>query len=768
MQMPQIPHKPFTILRLIITWMFLFQPVTGQSFELDDIFMLSTAEGSNSSCPLGYFQCNATFQCVSQRLNCDGSVDCDDGSDEWNCVNDIDDMFWNHLFRKQPYGLNDDQEFGMCGLDWNSQNSSCLCRGYDILCRFQDLTEIPLQLPTNGITMLDLTGNSFTNISSTFMENLPMTEILVLKFCGISTLSVEAFQRLSFIPIKTLYLDENRIESISGNLFTPGNVLNTLILSGNRIEHLDDNNFQNLGELIELDLRNNQITTIRAKVFEPLINLKVLHLNNNYLSYLGPMMFPTMKNLQTLFLVDNQITHIEKNTFGFPNLRYLFLTGNQLTEIQGQTFCPLHLLQGLHLNNNRLRKFDVHAFDCLENLTSLFLNDNDFQSLDNRTLKNLTNLEYIYFSWFHLCHAARHVRVCEPHGDGISSFYNLLDNSILRGSVWAMAIIAIFGNILVLVGRYFFKKTRSNAEHSLYLKHLAGSDLLMGIYLGIIACADISFRGNYLFHEASWRRSRLCAFSGFLNTFSCQSSTLMLTLVTWDRLMSVVRPLQAKDNRRKRIILRLLALWSVSFVLAAAPLFPLKYFGSHFYGTNGVCLSLLIHDPFAKGWEYSAILFIFVNTFSLCFILISYLRMLQAIRVSGDAMRSTLSGRGNMVGTRFAIIIATDCACWVPVIVVKILALSGISISPSLYGWLAVLVLPVNSALNPILYTLTTAVFKQQLCRFCHALPKYAVFLNRTHSQLTFESASTSLGQYASAKSNSGRKRCSNRRISYV
>ncbi|XP_058983957.1 relaxin receptor 2 [Musca domestica] len=767
MQMSKIPRIYLNISRLIITWMFLFQPLMGQHFEMDDILVLKGDE-LNSSCPLGYFQCNATFQCVSQRLNCDGCVDCDDGSDEWNCVNDIDDIYWNHLFRKQPYGLNDGVEFGRCGLDWNLINASCLCRGYDILCRFQELTEIPLQLPKDGIEMLDLTGNNFPNISSSFMENLPMTEILVLKFCGIATLASEAFQRLSIIPVRTLYLDENRIERLSGNLFAEGNHLNTLILSGNRIQNLGDNDFQNLGELIELDLRNNQITTITSTVFEPLVNLKVLHLNNNYLNFLSPLMFPRLINLQTLFLVDNRITHIEKDTFRFPNLRYLFLTGNQLTEIKAQIFCPLHLLQGLHLNDNRLRKFDLHAFDCLENLTSLFLNDNDFRKMDNRTLKHLTNLEYIYFSWFHLCHAARHVRVCEPHGDGISSFYNLLDNSILRGSVWAMAIIGIVGNILVLMGRYFVKKTRSNVEHSLYLRHLAGSDLLMGIYLAIIACADISFRGNYLVHEESWRHGRLCAFAGFLNTFSCQSSTLMLTLVTWDRLMSVIRPLQAKDNRRKRIILRLLALWSVSFILAAAPLFPLKYFGTHFYGTNGVSLSLLIHDPFAKGWEYSAVLFICVNTFSLCFILISYLRMLQAIRVSGGGMRSTLSGRESMVATRFAIIITTDCACWVPVIVVKILALSGVSISPSLYAWLAVLVLPVNSALNPILYTLTTAVFKQQLCRFCHALPNCAIFMDRTHSQLTFESASTSLGQYASAKSNSSRKRCSNRRISYV
>lgn len=49
-----------------------------------------------------------------------------------------------------------------------------------------------------------------------------------------------------------------------------------------------------------------------------------------------------------------------------------------------------------------------------------------------------------------------------------------------------------------------------------------------------------------------------------------------------------------------RMVVRLLLLWSISFVLAAAPLFPFDYFGRHFYGTNGVCLSLHIHDPYAK------------------------------------------------------------------------------------------------------------------------------------------------------------------------
>lgn len=38
-------------------------------------------------------------------------------------------------------------------------------------------------------------------------------------------------------------------------------------------------------------------------------------------------------------------------------------------------------------------------------------------------------------------------------------------------------------------------------------------------------------------------------------------------------------------------------MWLVAGCCAAAPFFDDNYFGEHFYGTNGVCLSVHIHEP---------------------------------------------------------------------------------------------------------------------------------------------------------------------------
>ncbi|KAH8415309.1 hypothetical protein KR222_002744, partial [Zaprionus bogoriensis] len=737
------------------------------------------APDERDNCPAGYFHCNTTAQCVPQRANCDGSVDCDDGSDEWNCVNDVDAKYWDHLFRKNPFGRQgmDDKPIGEC--DWPNANFSCPCRGDEMLCRFQQLTELPAHLPSNSLATLDLTGNSFDVINETFFASLPEVESLVMKFCSIREIHSHALDRLAAIPLKTLYMDDNKLSRLPEHFFGPGNQLRILILARNRLSTLSAGDFRYLQRLEELDLRGNLIGQFEANVFAQLQSLEVLYLNENRLQQLQPDMFPsTLEHLHTLSLAQNQIASIAANTFTFPRLRHLFLAGNQLSHIRDGTFCNLSYLQGLHLNENRIERFDLHAFDCLENLSSLLLTGNRFKTLDPAVLQNLSSLDFIYFSWFHLCRAAMHVRVCEPRGDGISSTFHLLDNQLLRGSVWVMASIAVVGNLLVLLGRYFYK-SRSNVEHSLYLRHLAASDFLMGIYLTLIACADINFRGQYIRHEESWRHSSLCAFAGFLSTFSCESSTLLLTLVTWDRLMSVTRPLKPRDTEKFRIVIRLLFVWGISFALAAAPLLPNDYFGAHFYGNNGVCLSLHIHDPYAKGWEYSALLFICINTLSLIFILFSYVRMLQAIRDSGGGMRSTHSGRESVVATRFAIIVTTDCACWLPIIVVKIAALSGCVISPDLYAWLAVLVLPVNSALNPVLYTLTTAAFKQQLLRYCHTLPSCSLGgggrggnneTTRSQTQTGYESGlSVSLGHFGGGTTGgSGRKWMSHRNMSYL
>ena len=66
---------------------------------------------------------------------------------------------------------------------------------------------------------------------------------------------------------------------------------------------------------------------------------------------------------------------------------------------------------------------------------------------------------------------------------------------------------------------------------------------------------------------------------------------------------------------------------------------------------------------------------------------------------------------------RMMFIILTDFACWFPVIVISILALTGNLYDPSkqVYAWIAVFVLPINSSINPLLYTFSTPYVRKTI-----------------------------------------------------
>lgn len=71
-------------------------------------------------------------------------------------------------------------------------------------------------------------------------------------------------------------------------------------------------------------------------------------------------------------------------------------------------------------------------------------------------------------------------------------------------------------------------------------------------------------------------------------------------------------------------------------------------------------------------------MFILVNALALIFISYAYMRMINEIKASGVACRSTRQTQdSDKVAQRFGIIVLTDSLCWVPVIIVKMSALSG-------------------------------------------------------------------------------------------
>ena len=197
---------------------------------------------------------------------------------------------------------------------------------------------------------------------------------------------------------------------------------------------------------------------------------------------------------------------------------------------------------------------------------------------------------------------------------------------------------------------------------------------------------------------------------------------MFLTIITADRLICIVFNLSVRHLTLKACYIISFAAWSLGIVLSLLPLSGLSYFYDtekdiRFYGRSAVCLALQLSNDRPPGWEYSVSIFIGLNFLAFLFISSAYTAIFWSAVKSSKSIRSTNVKRESALAKRVAFIILTDFCCWMPVIIVGILSLTGSFHDPEkkVYVWMAVFVLPVNSSVNPILYTLATPQVRKWL-----------------------------------------------------
>uniref|UniRef100_A0A8C7ZEL6 Relaxin family peptide receptor 2a n=1 Tax=Oryzias sinensis TaxID=183150 RepID=A0A8C7ZEL6_9TELE len=368
--------------------------------------------------------------------------------------------------------------------------------------------------------------------------------------------------------------------------------------------------------------------------------------------------------------------HIQRKDHGNaikspPIIEHMDLEGNHIETLNYSILKTCSKLEVLLLMDNKIRRVPENTFQSLWKLAELNLSITDLYfgkaqrgasklegieipDIQTKMFLPMRNLSHIYFKVFQYCSYAPHVRSCKPNTDGISSFEDLLANMVLRVSVWVMAFITCFGNLLVIGMRSLIRA--ENNLHAVCIKVLCCADCLMGVYLFFVGVFDVKFRGQYNRNALQWMESVECRTIGFLAMLS-----------------SEVR------------------------------------------STNPHCATI---------WRNCLCFSLGLNLVAFLVITMSYSSMFYNIYKTGinaTDLRSRLH-KDVAVANRFFFIVISDALCWIPIFLVKVLSLLEVEIPGTISSWVVIFVLPINSALNPILYTLTTSFFREQvevlLCRW--------------------------------------------------
>ena len=423
--------------------------------------------------------------------------------------------------------------------------------------------------------------------------------------------------------------------------------------------------------IVHLNLSACGINNISASTFEFMKNLISLDLSRNNLNYLPSLLFLSLAKLRIFKIEGNlELLSIAEEAFmGLESVSHLPLSNLRIEYISKRAFASLHL-DTLDISESYIQHCEDNAFEALYTQT-LFLNDTDIVEFSSALFEGIVYTDKLVTKAYKFCCVKPYFLQednCYPQKDEFSSCEDLMRNDILRPLLWITGLLGLLGNTLAFIYRLYDSK-RMKIGYGIFVANLAISDFLMGIYLIIIASADMYYRGSYIYNDENWRNSWLCQMAGVLATLSSEASVGFIGLITLDRLLVIKYPFGDYRMTQKPSWIFSSGTWFFSLLVS---LFPVVYppFQGEFYAKSGVCLALPLTKDRPTGWLYSFLLFV---AFNMSFVmLIVYGQWSIFSEVTSSSKKSLGKGKMNRkkelrVARNLLLVAFTDFMCWFPI-----------------------------------------------------------------------------------------------------
>ena len=305
-------------------------------------------------------------------------------------------------------------------------------------------------------------------------------------------------------------------------------------------------------------------------------------------------------------------------------------------------------------------------------------------------------------------------------------------------------------------------------DHVIIL-NISIADLIMGIYLFSIAVYSAYYSSYYGQIDFEWRSSLRCSLIGSLAVLSSEASCFFMVLLTSTRLYAVYKPFSTLSISTRKYKLAIISVWIMAFLIAVFPIphqifsyfmqskvefsnrftrskiwnkekvikfacrlaihrnkltecncndwdstklflktnYPEYSPGAEFgyYGQTSVCMPRFYVYRGESAWEYSFVI-ITVNFLCFLFIAVSYICMFIKAKKNKLKIRNNQREKQqSRMQRRISRIIITDFLCWIPICIIAFVKLSGFYVNDVAYIVSAGLLLPINSAFNPLLYS---------------------------------------------------------------
>ena len=593
----------------------------------------------------------------------------------------------------------------------------------------------------SNLIWLSLHNNNISVLPYGLFEGLTLLKIVYLQQNQIISLTSGMFNNTT--NIDRLDLGKNEISMIPNRLFKGFIKLQHLDLHKNQLVYLDLGLFHETNNLAFLYLQENKLAVLPSGLFQELTRLRVLSLHTNNLKSLPFDIFAGLISLESLFIQNNYMTSVGYQILrGLQNLRHLNLSHSFINSLDIKSFQDTGKLEFLDMSDNKLER--IPNISHLNHLTFLNLQDNSLIKITNETFSKMSRDVLMIVSQPEVCQCYVSSDISCNALDDISPYLTcsrLLSDRILVVIMWLIGLNALCGNIFVLSYR---KVKRDKGQiQTFLLSNLAMSDLLMGIYMLLIASADIYFGESFPMQAEHWRSGITCKIAGTISIVSSEASVFFLTLISIDRFINMKYPYSDRKLRKKSSVVLASILWFTSVALGIVP----SSLGGNsdymaFYDNSHVCIglplalikthSVIIHKQLTfsgrfwyekqlveseylgdiSGMYFASAMFLGINCICFLIILLCYVEIVRAVFKSSKRVGINKDIKEEIRMTvNVSVVILTDFVCWFPIIIMGILVQAKIlTLPPSVFAWCVTFILPVNSAINPYLYTIAHVI----------------------------------------------------------
>uniref|UniRef100_A0A2K5MLU9 Follicle-stimulating hormone receptor n=1 Tax=Cercocebus atys TaxID=9531 RepID=A0A2K5MLU9_CERAT len=505
-------------------------------------------------------------------------------------------------------------------------------------------------------------ANNLLNINPEAFQNLPNLRYLLISNTGIKHLpdvhKIHSFQKV------LLWLNKNGIQEIHNCAFN-GTQLDELNLSdNNNLEELPNDVFHGASGPVILDISRTRIHSLPSYGLE---NLKKLRARSTY----NLKKLPSLEKL--VALMEASLTY-PSHCCAFANWR------RQISELH-----PI-------CNKSILRQ-EVDYMTQARGQRASLAEDNE------PGYSRGFDMMYSEFD-YDLCNEVVDV-TCSPKPDAFNPCEDIMGYNILRVLIWFISILAITGNIIVLV-------ILTTSQYKLTVPrflmcNLAFADLCIGIYLLLIASVDIHTKSQYHNYAIDWQTGAGCDAAGFFTVFASELSVYTLTAITLERWHTITHAMQLDCKVQLRHAASIMVMgWIFAF---AAALFPI--FGISSYMKVSICLPMDIDSPLSQLYVMSLLV---LNVLAFVVICGCYTHIYLTVR-NPNIVSSSSDTR---IAKRMAMLIFTDFLCMAPISFFAISASLKVPlITVSKAKILLVLFYPINSCANPFLYAIFTKNFRR-------------------------------------------------------